>query len=153
MLRPITYAPAHHRLRATRRAIADAPMLLIGATVVALGWANSPLSQSYESLRSFTFGPAVLYLDLPLEAWAADGLLAVFFFIIGNELKQELIHGELRDSRRALLPIVAALGGAALPAAVFPLAIGPREVGSIDNWTVVVECVLHESSRRYCGLD
>ncbi|MFJ9924237.1 Na+/H+ antiporter NhaA [Streptomyces rubiginosohelvolus] len=56
---------------------------------------------------------------MSVQAWAADGLLAVFFFIVGNELKQELVHGELRDPRRAALPIAAALGGVAVPALVF----------------------------------
>ncbi|WP_170223635.1 Na+/H+ antiporter NhaA [Nonomuraea turkmeniaca] len=93
--------------------------LLIGAALIALTWANSPLSASYESLRSFQFGPAFLHLDLPVHSWAADGLLAVFFFIVGNELKQELVHGELRNPRRAILPIVAALGGVLVPAALF----------------------------------
>lgn len=93
--------------------------LLIGAALVALVWANSPLAHSYEALRTFTFGPATLGLDLPVEAWAADGLLVVFFFIVGNELKQELVHGELRDPRRALLPIAAAIGGVVVPALIF----------------------------------
>lgn len=61
-------------------------LLLIGVTVIALAWANSPLADSYEASRSFTFGSASLDLNLPLEAWAAGGLLAVFFFIVGNEL-------------------------------------------------------------------
>ncbi|WP_241195238.1 Na+/H+ antiporter NhaA [Streptomyces sp. ADI93-02] len=102
--------------------------LLIGAALLALVWANSPLSHSYESLRSFTFGPAAFHLNLSVETWAADGLLAVFFFIVGNELKQELVHGELRDPRRASLPIAAALGGVMVPALVF-LAINATAPG------------------------
>jgi hypothetical protein len=99
------------RLSAALRSDALSGSLLIAAALVALIWANSPLSNSYESLRSFRFGPAAWHLDLSVQSWAADGLLAVFFFIVGNELKQELAHGELRDPRRAVLPIVAALGG------------------------------------------
>ncbi|WP_245765554.1 Na+/H+ antiporter NhaA [Nonomuraea jiangxiensis] len=94
-------------------------LLLIGAALVAMIWANSSLAGSYEALRTFAFGPAGLHLRLTVQEWAADGLLTVFFFIVGNELKQELVHGELRDPRRAMLPIVAALGGVAVPAAVF----------------------------------
>ncbi|WP_433291150.1 Na+/H+ antiporter NhaA [Pseudonocardia sp. CA-142604] len=110
--------------------------LLIGAAVVALVWANSPLSDSYESMRSFTFGPAALHLDLSVQAWAADGLLAVFFFIVGNELKQELVHGELRDPGRAVLPIAAALGGVAVPALVF-LAVNATTSGqAIGGWGI-----------------
>ncbi|GAA2280892.1 Na+/H+ antiporter [Streptomyces ruber] len=107
------------RITAALRSDAVSGSLLIGAALVALVWANSPLSPSYEALRSFTFGPAALHLHLSVEAWAADGLLAVFFFIVGNELKHELVHGELRDPRRAMLPILAALGGVIVPALVF----------------------------------
>ncbi|MEW2632412.1 Na+/H+ antiporter NhaA [Streptomyces sp. NPDC048389] len=107
------------RITTALRSDAVGGSLLISAAVLALVWANSPLADSYESLRSFTFGPAALHLDLSVEAWAADGLLAVFFFIVGNELKQELVHGELRDPRRAALPIAAALGGVVVPALIF----------------------------------
>lgn len=110
---------APSRITAALRSDAVGGSLLIGAAVIALIWANSPLSHSYEALRSFTFGPSALHLNLSVETWAADGLLAVFFFIVGNELKQELVHGELRDPRRAALPIAAALGGVAVPALVF----------------------------------
>ncbi|GAB3412277.1 Na+/H+ antiporter NhaA [Flindersiella endophytica] len=108
-----------HRLVVSLRSDAVGGALLIGSAVVALVLANSPLSGTYEALRSFTFGPAVLHLNLSVQTWAADGLLAVFFFIVGNELKQELVHGELRDPRRAALPIAAAIGGVAVPALVF----------------------------------
>ena len=71
-----------------------------------------------------------------METWAADGLLAVFFFIVGNELKQELVHGELRDPRRATLPIAAALGGVAVPALIF-LAINLNTPGeAIGGWGI-----------------
>jgi Na+:H+ antiporter, NhaA family len=93
--------------------------LLIAATGVALVWANSPWSGAYQTLRTTAVGPAGWHLDLTLHAWAADGLLAVFFFLVGNELKQELVNGELRHPRRALLPIVAALTGVLVPALVF----------------------------------
>ncbi|MGQ4421881.1 Na+/H+ antiporter NhaA [Streptomyces violaceoruber] len=110
---------APSRITAALRSDAFGGSLLIGAAVIALIRANSPLTHSYEALRSFTFGPSALHLNLSVETWAADGLLAVFFFIVGNELKQELVHGELRDPRRAALPIAAALGGVAVPALVF----------------------------------
>jgi Na+:H+ antiporter, NhaA family len=111
-------------------------LLLIGAALVALVWANSPLAASYEAVRTFAFGPAELHLRLTVQQWAADGLLAVFFFIVGNELKQEMVHGELRDPRRAMLPIVAALGGVAVPAAVF-LAINAGTGGeAVRGWGI-----------------
>ena len=75
--------------------------LLLVATVLALVWANSPWADSYEGLRDFRLGPASLHLDLPLGTWAADGLLAIFFFVAGLELKREFVAGDLRDPRRA----------------------------------------------------
>ncbi|OKJ17802.1 sodium:proton antiporter [Streptomyces sp. CB00316] len=124
------------RITAALRLDAVGGSLLIGAAVLALVWANSPLADSYESLRSFTFGPAALHLNLSVEAWAADGLLAVFFFIVGNELKQELVHGELRDPRRAALPIAAAIGGVAIPALIF-LAITATSGGeAMGGWGI-----------------
>ena len=67
-------------------------------------------------MRDFHIGPAALGLDLSVEHWAADGLLAVFFFVAGIELKRELVVGELRDPQGAALPVVAALCGMAVPA-------------------------------------
>ncbi|KOG06940.1 MULTISPECIES: Na+/H+ antiporter NhaA [Streptomyces] len=125
-----------------RRYIADAlraetvgGVLLLLAAVVALVWANSPLSASYESVSDFHIGPAALGLDLSVQHWAADGLLAIFFFVAGIELKRELVAGELRDPRAAALPVVAALCGMAAPALVYALvnAIGD---GSMDGWAV-----------------
>ncbi|HET6478898.1 MAG TPA: Na+/H+ antiporter NhaA [Actinoplanes sp.] len=110
-------------------------VLLVGAAVIALGWANSPWADAYESLRSATFGPSALHLDLPVHAWAADGLLAVFFFVVGNELKQEFVAGELRNPRRAVLPIVAAVSGAVVPALVFA-AITVGRGGASAGWGI-----------------
>lgn len=119
--------PALKRITAALRSDVVSGSLLLGAAVVALVWANSPLSHSYEVLREFTVGP------LSVQEWAADGLLAAFFFIVGNELKQELVHGELRDPRRALLPTAAALGGVAVPALIF-VAINPDE--TVGGWGI-----------------
>lgn len=94
-------------------------VLLIAATVAALIWANSPAAASYHALREFTVGPHALHLDLSLGAWAADGLLAIFFFVVGLELKKEFVVGDLRDPKKAALPIAAAVGGMVAPALVF----------------------------------
>ncbi|MDX6323110.1 MAG: Na+:H+ antiporter, NhaA family [Propionibacteriaceae bacterium] len=99
--------------------------LLLVATVLALAWANSPWSAGYSALRDFRFGPAALHLDLTLGQWAGDGLLAIFFFVAGLELKREFVAGDLRDPRRAALPVIAAVCGMAVPALVF-LAIAAR---------------------------
>ncbi|WP_285758966.1 Na+/H+ antiporter NhaA [Nocardiopsis ansamitocini] len=109
--------------------------LLIAAAVVALLWANSAFGATYEAVRSFTFGPDSLHLNLSVQAWAADGLLAVFFFIVGNELKQEFTHGELRDPRRAMLPIIAAICGMAVPAIIYAL-VNINHPETLQGWGI-----------------
>ncbi|MHA6781650.1 Na+/H+ antiporter NhaA [Pseudonocardia saturnea] len=94
-------------------------LLLVGAAVLALIWANSPWRGAYTALSEFTVGPAALHLDLSLATWAADGLLAIFFFVAGLELKREFVAGDLRDPRRAALPVAAAVGGMAVPALIY----------------------------------
>ncbi len=93
--------------------------LLIAATLVALVWANLA-GDAYSAVwdAEAGFGPDVLKLDLTLGDWAADGLLAIFFFVAGLELKRELVVGELADRRAAALPFFAALGGMVVPALV-----------------------------------
>lgn len=109
-------------------------VLLLVAAVTALIWANTA-GGSYDSVRGFHLGPASLGLDLSIQHWAADGLLAVFFFVAGIELKRELVAGDLRDPRAAALPVVAALCGMAVPALVYVLTntVGG---GSLDGWAV-----------------
>ncbi len=123
------------RLADTLRSDSVGGFLLIGAAVLALVWINSPLGEVYENLRAITFGPESLHLNLSLETWAADGLLAVFFFVVGNELKQEFVHGELRDPRRAMLPIVAAICGMVVPAAIYA-AINLTSPDTLHGWGI-----------------
>jgi len=94
-------------------------LLLMGAAVIALIWANSNWADSYQALVSYQIGPESLHLHLPLSTWAADFLLAVFFFVIGCELKHEFVHGTLSNPRIAAVPIGAALGGMLVAAAIF----------------------------------
>ncbi|WP_376771135.1 Na+/H+ antiporter NhaA [Streptomyces boluensis] len=110
-------------------------VLLLIAAVAALIWANTPLSDSYATVREFHIGPGALGLDLSLQHWAADGLLAIFFFVAGIELKRELVAGDLRDPKAAILPVVAAICGMAVPALVYVLTnvVGS---GSTDGWAV-----------------
>jgi len=111
-------------------------LLLVAATVVALTWANSPWSGSYAGLRDHGLGPASLHLDLSVGTWAADGLLAIFFFVAGLELKREFVAGDLRDPRRAALPVVAALGGMAIPA-LCDVAVNARSGdGALSGWAI-----------------
>ncbi|MDQ0992136.1 Na+/H+ antiporter NhaA [Streptomyces sp. V3I7] len=111
-------------------------VLLLIAAIAALVWANIPaLHGAYESVSHFRFGPAALGLDLSVAHWAADGLLAVFFFVAGIELKRELVAGDLRDPRAAVLPVVAALCGMAVPALVCTLT-AVAGGGSARGWAV-----------------
>ncbi|MGK5111067.1 MULTISPECIES: Na+/H+ antiporter NhaA [unclassified Geodermatophilus] len=110
--------------------------LLLLAAAVALVWANSPWSEGYETLRDTRVGPASLHLDLTLGTWAADGLLAVFFFVAGLELKREFVAGDLREPRRAALPVAAAVGGMVVPAAFFVLLNLGREDGALRGWAI-----------------
>jgi NhaA family Na+:H+ antiporter len=95
--------------------------ILLAAAAIALIWANSPWAASYKALTVFHVGTDDfgLHLDLTLGAWAADGLLAIFFFVVGLELKREFVAGDLRDPHRAALPIAAAVGGMVVPAIIF----------------------------------
>jgi NhaA family Na+:H+ antiporter len=119
----------------TLRAETVGGVLLLVAAIAALIWANTPLSGSYESVSDFHIGPAALGLNLSLEHWAADGLLAVFFFVAGIELKRELVAGDLRDPKAAMLPVAAALCGMAVPALVY-LLVNITGGGSLDGWAV-----------------
>ncbi|WP_160668501.1 Na+/H+ antiporter NhaA [Pseudarthrobacter sp. ATCC 49987] len=93
--------------------------LLVAAAVIALIWANSPVSASYFALRDFKFGYEPWHLELSLGAWAADGLLAIFFFLVGLELKREFIAGDLRQLDKSIVPVAAAVGGVAIPAVIY----------------------------------
>ncbi|GGR85615.1 Na(+)/H(+) antiporter NhaA 3 [Streptomyces humidus] len=111
-------------------------VLLLVAAVAALVWANVPaLHGSYESVSDFHLGPEALGLHLSVAHWAADGLLAVFFFVAGVELKRELVAGDLKDARAAALPVVAALCGMAVPALVYTLT-NLTGGGSLAGWAV-----------------
>ncbi len=110
--------------------------LLLAGTVLALLWANSPAADSYDALRDFEVGPAALHLHLSLGTWAADGLLAIFFFVVGLELKREFVAGDLRDPRRAALPILAAAGGMVLPALVFLAVNASTGDGALRGWAI-----------------
>ncbi|MGW3248599.1 Na+/H+ antiporter NhaA [Streptomyces sp. NPDC001070] len=111
-------------------------VILLLATVVALIWANSPVNASYESTVVHHFGPSALHLNLSVSHWAADGLLTVFFFVAGIELKRELVTGELRTPSAAALPVIAAVCGMAAPAVVYAVVNAVGRGGSMQGWAV-----------------
>ncbi|MEU9319462.1 Na+/H+ antiporter NhaA [Streptomyces sp. NPDC048295] len=109
-------------------------VILLVAAIAALVWANTFYS-GYRAVSDFHFGPESLGLNLSVAHWAADGLLAVFFFVAGVELKRELVAGELRDPKAAALPVVAALCGMVVPAVVYTL-VNVVGGGSTGGWAV-----------------
>lgn len=101
-------------------------ILLASSAILALIWANSPWSGSYENLWSARFAITVAgqSLDLDLRHWVNDGLMTIFFFVVGLEIKREITSGHLANRRAALLPVVAAIGGMAVPALIYLLVAG-----------------------------
>lgn len=119
------------------QAEAGSGVVMLAAAVAALVWANSPVSDSYFEildthlavhLGSLEFDESILHL-------INDGLMAIFFFVVGLEIKRELVLGELRDPKSAALPIVAALGGMAVPAIIYAVVVGPGGQG-LEGWAV-----------------
>lgn len=114
--------------------------LLVGATLLALGWANSPWAQSYETLwhipLSISFGD--LTLERSLLHWINDGLMAMFFFVAGLEIKREFLVGELSSFRAAALPVLCAVGGMLIPALCYVTTVtmmdGAERV--VDGWGI-----------------
>jgi NhaA family Na+:H+ antiporter len=124
-----------HPLRDFLRTEAAGGMVLVLATIAALLWANLA-TDSYQDLWStvFTVGTAEHHLSLTLREWVNDALMAVFFFVVGLEIKRELVEGELRDPRKAALPAIAAVGGMVVPALLF-LAFNAGGAGR-DGWGI-----------------
>ena len=106
------------RLFATLRRDTVGGALLLIAAAAALIWANSPASAGYFAIRDWEFGYEPWHLRLSIGQWASDGLLAVFFFLVGIELKAEFSRGDLRRLRTAVVPITAAAGGVLVPALI-----------------------------------
>lgn len=93
--------------------------MLVAAAVIAMIWSNSPWSESYAAIRDFKIGYAPWHLELSIGQWTSDGLLAIFFFMVGLELKREFVIGDLRKLSTAVVPIAAAFGGVAVPALIY----------------------------------
>ncbi len=110
-------------------------VVLLAAAVAALIWSNSPWSDSYFDLWGtyLNVDLGAISINLDLQHWINDLLMAVFFFVVGAEIKRELVSGELKEKRDAAIPVIAAIGGVALPATLFVLiANGP----ALDGWAI-----------------
>ena len=103
-------------------------IFLLAAAVIALLWANSPWHDSYHHVWEMEL--SLSRLQLPVHAWINDALMAIFFFLVGMEIKHEIVHGELADMRRAALPIFGALGGMIVPALLF-VVLNPADQASM----------------------
>lgn len=129
--------PRRTRLRRWVTLETTSGVVLLLAAAAALVWANSPWRDVYTALAEIEIGPAALHLDLSLSTWAADGLLAVFFFIVGVELKHEIVAGSLRRPREAAVPVLAAIGGMALPAAIYVVVVlAFNDRGALHGWAI-----------------
>jgi len=127
--------PEYRRILSILRTETVGGALLLAATVIALIWANSPAADGYFALRDVKIGYEPWHLELSLGHWASDGLLAVFFFLAGLELKREFVAGELRKPARAVVPVAAAIGGVAVPALIFVLFnLGSPE--TLKGWAI-----------------
>lgn len=111
-------------------------VILLCAAALAMLWANSPWADAYFELGDLVVGPQALHLDLSLSEWAADGLLAVFFFVAGLELKYEFVQGSLRHISTALVPIAAAVGGMVVPALIFTVINVTSADGQPKGWGI-----------------
>ena len=107
------------------------------AALVAFALSNSPLNPYYDALLAqrlaFDLGPVAV--DKPLSLWINDGLMAVFFFLVGLEIKREVLQGELSTKRQAMLPVFAAFGGVLAPATIYAL-INAGGGDALDGWAI-----------------
>jgi Na+:H+ antiporter, NhaA family len=119
------------------RVEAAGSLLLLLAAAVALVWANSPWAESYDALwhAHLTIDVGPLHLDESLQHWVNDALMVIFFFVVGLEIKYELVNGDLRDPKTAALPIVAAMGGMVVPAGLY-IALNPPGSDGAAGWGI-----------------
>jgi len=133
--------PIGLKLRLLARAFAGLSMstglLMLLAVIIALVWANSPRGSSYEAFWGTELGLRFGQhrFALTLHEWVNDGLIVLFFFVVGLEIKREVLGGELAEPSRAALPVAAALGGMVLPAAIY---LAFNHGGAIQGWGVPV---------------
>lgn len=113
--------------------------MLLLAAAVAMIIANSPLSGWYQSVKTLDLSiPAIGIDHMTVAHWASDGILAIFFFVVGLELKREFVTGQLRNPRKAALPMAAAVGGMVVPAVVFAVVVAVGGRGGTEGWAIPV---------------
>lgn len=124
----------------TIRTESGSALLLVVVAAVALLWANSPLSEAYFGLWDVEIGfdVGVFGLHMNLHHWINDGLMVVFFFVVGLEVRQEFAHGTLRDASRARLALIAGVAGVALPAVFYILIVAAAGGDGLGGWGAVV---------------
>ena len=111
-------------------------ILLFAATIIAVAWANSPFGDTYQAIWGYELGVQMTNFELikPVILWINDGLMAIFFFLIGLEIKRELSVGELNSAKKAIFPFFAAVGGIAFPAVVFLLV--NKDPETLAGWAI-----------------
>jgi len=124
------------RLRAFLQSETTGGALLIVAALIGLLLANGPLSSAFHALATTHIGSDALHLNLTIQEWTADALLAIFFFVIGCELKHELVAGTLSKPRQAVLPVAAALGGMAVPALLYVAISRGGAADAVNGWGI-----------------
>jgi NhaA family Na+:H+ antiporter len=134
--RILTLFSKEEAARVTKLLRADVVGGVIVMVAALLGFiaANSPLAESYFALRDLKIGPEALHLHMSVGHWASDGLLAVFFFMVGLELKQEFVSGALRRFSTAVVPVAAAFGGVAVPAIIYVAFTAGSP--AVDGWAI-----------------
>jgi NhaA family Na+:H+ antiporter len=124
------------RLRAFLQSETTGGALLIGAAIIGLLLANGPLSEAFHALATTEIGIDALHLNLTIQEWTADALLTIFFFVIGCELKHELVVGTLSKPRQAALPVAAALGGMVVPAVLYLAINRSGSADAVSGWGI-----------------
>ncbi len=124
-------------IRRFLRLEASSGLVLMGATFVALLVANSPWQDAYHQLLSLTLTVSIeqYHIAKPIQLWINDGLMAIFFLLVGLELKREVIEGELNSRKKMMLPMLAAIGGMAIPALIYAVFNSDNEI-SIKGWAI-----------------
>ena len=112
-------------------------VILLAATVLSLVLANTSSSEAWLHVWETHVGPVALGLHLSIREWVNEGLMAIFFFVVGVDIKKEFVYGSLASIRKAVLPCLGALGGMVVPMAVYTLCnLGLRAGASVSGWAV-----------------